>query len=89
GQQFMSKDLKVTKNTMEVVIENIPAGTYACVVFQDGNSNEELDSNFVGFPTEPIGFANDARIKLGPPDFEDVAITITSGQTTVVNIVLR
>lgn len=35
--------------------ENIPYGTYAITFFQDENGNEELDSNFIGYPKEPVG----------------------------------
>ncbi len=89
GKQFKGKDIVVTKSEMEVLLEEVPSGTYGAVVFQDENDNKKLETNFVGFPKEPIGFANDARIKLGPPDFEDAAITVTEGATVIVNIQLR
>ncbi len=89
GKQFRGKDVTVNQSNMEVLLENVPVGTYAAVVFQDQNNNKKLETNFVGFPKEPIGFANDARIKFGPPDFEDAAITVTEGQTVIVNIQLR
>lgn len=89
GKQFRGKDVTVNQSNMEVLLENVPVGTYGAVVFQDHNNNKKLETNFVGFPKEPIGFANDARIKFGPPDFEDAAITVTEGQTVIVNIQLR
>lgn len=89
GKQFRGKDVAVTQSEMEVLLEMVPVGTYGAVVFQDQNNNKKLETNFVGFPKEPIGFGNDARIKFGPPDFDDSAITVTEGQTVIVNIQLR
>ena len=36
------------------------------------NSNGEMDNNLLGFPKEPYGFGNDAKINLAPPAFADV-----------------
>lgn len=89
GKQFRGKDVKVNHSNMEVLLENVPVGTYGAVVFQDQNSNKKLETNLVGLPKEPIGFANDAKIKFGPPSFEDAAIVVSAGQTVIVNIQLR
>jgi len=36
----------------------LPNGEYAVSVFQDTNSNENLDTNLFGIPSEPIGKTN-------------------------------
>lgn len=89
GRQFRGLDVAVTEPKMDVLLENVPVGTYGAVAFQDQNNNRKLETNIVGYPKEPIGFANDARIKFGPPDFADACITVTEGKTVVVNIQLR
>lgn len=89
GRQFRGKDLKVAQAEMEVLLRDVPVGTYGAVVFQDKNENRMLDTNLIGFPKEPIGFANGARIKLGPPSFEAAAITVVEGETVTVPIELR
>lgn len=89
GKQFQGKDVAVKASKMEIILENVPVGTYGAVVFQDANKNKELDANFIGFPTEPIGFANGAEINFGPPSFEDASIKVLAGRTTIVNIVLE
>lgn len=58
-----------------------PAGTYGLRVMHDMNGNGELDSNFVGMPTEPRAFSNNATGKFGPPTWADVQFEI-SGPTT-------
>ena len=74
---------------MQIVFENVPVGTYAMVTFQDIDKNKKLKSNFVGFPKEPIGFSRDARIKLGPPDFNDAKIEVQQGKILTISIILR
>ncbi|HEX2939566.1 MAG TPA: DUF2141 domain-containing protein, partial [Rhodopila sp.] len=59
-----------------VRISGIPPGTYAVQVFQDENDNKAIDRNFIGIPTEGMGFSNDARFHFGPPSFADAAVRI-------------
>jgi len=48
-----------------------------------------LETNFVGFPKEPIGFANGAKIRFGAPSFEDASISVTEGESIIVKIKLK
>lgn len=89
GKQFVGKEIAVTSEQVQMVFDNIPIGVYAMVAFQDINKDKKLQSNFVGFPIEPIGFSRDARIKLGPPDFDDAKIEILQGKTVIISIILR
>ena len=50
----------------------LPQGEYAVRVMHDRNDNGELDSNFVGMPTEPWAFSNNATGSFGPPGWEQV-----------------
>ena len=70
-------------------IEKIPEGTYAVAVFQDIDRNKDLKTNFIGLPQEPIGFSNDARIRFGPPSFNDAQFKIERDKNIVLKIVLR
>ena len=54
----------------------LPAGTYAIGIFHDANLNNRLDNFFFGIPREQYGFSNNARGFMGPPSFEDAAITV-------------
>jgi uncharacterized protein (DUF2141 family) len=67
-----------------VVFSNLEPDRYAIIVFHDENSNGRLDKNVWGVPTEPYGFSNGARGKLGPPKFDDAAITLDGSDTAVV-----
>lgn len=55
------------------VFQNVAAGRYAVAVWHDTNSNQKLDTNFVGIPKEPVGSSNNAKGQFGPPKFKDAA----------------
>ena len=59
-----------------VRVEGIPPGTYAAQAYADENDNRRIDRNFLGMPTEGIGFSNDAPMRFGPPAFADAAFTL-------------
>ncbi len=58
------------EGVISVQISDLAFGSYAISVFHDLNSNENLDTNLLGIPSEPYGFSNDARGLFGPPDYE-------------------
>ena len=69
------------------VEKNLPPGRYGLAVLSDLNSNGEMDNNLLGFPEEPFGFGNDAKINLAPPAFADMTVAVGNGVTeTVVNL---
>jgi uncharacterized protein (DUF2141 family) len=46
-------------------------GDYAISVFYDENSNDKLDTGFMGIPREKVGFSNNARGRFGPAKWRD------------------
>jgi len=58
------KDIPHTSFILESVSKNIthsfeiPEGEYLIALFQDTNNNGVLDTNFLGFPKEPVGLSN-------------------------------
>jgi uncharacterized protein (DUF2141 family) len=73
-------------NTARVVFHDIAAGRYAVVAFQDLNRNGKLDKNLFGVPTEPYGFSQDARGRMGPPSFEAAAFEVTLDSETIITL---
>ena len=59
-----------------VRIADIPPGIYAAQAYGDENDNGKIDRNFVGIPTEGLGFSNDAKMRFGPPSFKEAAFTL-------------
>ena len=74
--------------TMKVVIDGVPAGSWAVLAYHDANANSKLDRSPIGMPTEKYGFSRDARNLFGPPAFEKAAIDVGDGPT-VAPITLR
>ena len=62
--------------TLAVTYHGLPEGRYAVTAFHDENGNGEMDFNVLGIPTEGYGFSNDAAGFMGPPKFEQAAITV-------------
>ena len=52
-------------------IIDVPFGEYAIAGFQDLDGNGVLSGNFLGIPKEPVGFSGDAKVKFGPPKWND------------------
>jgi uncharacterized protein (DUF2141 family) len=61
------------------VFENIHSGDYALSSYHDKNSNAKLDTNWVGVPSEPYGFSNDARGMFGLPSFNEAKFSVKEG----------
>lgn len=89
GKQTYSKASAVTGTTMEITYDNIPAGEYAFVAFQDVDRNDQLQTNFIGYPKEPVGFSNNAKIVFGPPSFGDAKVKIEAGKIVRIRIKLK
>lgn len=76
GEKFLKKevvsgDIKIDGNSMTYTFDGLDKGFYAVSIFQDENENGKLDSNFMGIPSEPYAFSNNAKGMFGPPSFED------------------
>jgi uncharacterized protein (DUF2141 family) len=54
----------------------LPPGDYALSIFYDANGNDDLDTNFIGIPKEPVALSNNARPKFGPPKYKDAVFTL-------------
>jgi len=70
------KVVKVTGREAEVVFNNLENGDYAVSIIHDENENGELDTNFIGIPTEGFAFGNNAMGTFGPPSFEKSKVTL-------------
>ena len=46
-------------------------GEYGISVFHDVDGNNELNTNWIGIPNEPVGMSNDAKGKMGPAKYKD------------------
>jgi uncharacterized protein (DUF2141 family) len=68
---FIGKVLPIIDNTVVIKIDSLQYGYYAIKVFHDENGNEEIDTNFLGIPTEDYGYSNNASAWFGPPSWDN------------------
>jgi uncharacterized protein (DUF2141 family) len=71
--------VKIEGNQAHCAFKKIPPGIYAISAFHDENSNEELDTNFLGIPTESWVTSRDASAVLGPPSFDAAKFLFKGG----------
>lgn len=85
AKRLAARVVEAGGESITVTFQGLGAGRYAVAAFQDENRNGKLDKNFLGLPTEPYGFSNDARGSMGPPSFDKAAIDLA----TTLNIVIH
>lgn len=78
--------LPANRNGVAAIFDALPAGTYAVIAFHDANSNAELDSNFMGMPTERYGFSNGAAPRFRQARFDEAAFTHPGDETVTVTL---
>jgi uncharacterized protein (DUF2141 family) len=80
---FRGLRLQIQSLTAIGLFENIPHGEYAIKVYHDENDNDEIDSNFIGIPTEDYGFSNNASGSFGPASWDDARFLFNSTLDTL------
>ena len=87
GEPFRGGIADISDLTAIWTFKNIPNGTYALKVFHDEDEDNELDTNFIGIPSEDYGFSNDAKGSFGPASWEDAKFLFeVKSDTVVINI---
>jgi len=76
-------DTLIIDNIASFTFYDLKEGTYAVSIFHDENDNGKLDANFIGIPSEPYAFSNNAKGKFGPPSFEDCQIEVKRGEKEI------
>jgi uncharacterized protein (DUF2141 family) len=67
----------------------VAAGSYAVSAIHDEDGDNELDTNFVGIPTEGYGASNNKLPSMSAPSFEDSRFTVASGEKKQLTINLK
>lgn len=68
---------QIVDSAIQFTIE-VPEGEYAIYLFQDKDNNNELKSNWIGIPKEPVGTSNNAKGSMGPPKYKDALFIVTT-----------
>jgi uncharacterized protein (DUF2141 family) len=75
GRPVRQSRESVTDGKVVVSYKGLKDGVYAVAVIHDENGNNELDTNFLGIPTEGIGISTNPRL-LGKPHFGEAQFEI-------------
>ena len=76
GAPLARARVAVAAKTVTLTLPAPAPGRYGIKLFHDVNGDGKMETNILGFPIEPVGFSNDAPIRLGPPSFADAAFDI-------------
>lgn len=68
--------LPIATDSLDWSMELAVPAKYAVIVYQDLNSNDEIDLGRFGRPKEPYGFSNNVRGTFGPPGFDEASIRL-------------
>ncbi len=69
--------------TVNWTFDGVNPGRYAVAAYHDENDNGELDTNFLGIPTESYGFSNNVTGTFGPPSFQAASFEVAAGVTSI------
>jgi uncharacterized protein (DUF2141 family) len=75
GRPVRQSKEAVADGKVVVNYKGLKDGVYAVAVIHDENGNNELDTNFLGIPTEGIGISRNPRL-LGKPHFNEAQFEI-------------
>lgn len=83
--QKLARNFKfpVTKKEMTVSLKGLPAQDCAIMIYHDKDNNHKCNRNFIGIPTEKIGFSNNIRPKTKVPKFDDARVPAGVTKITV------
>lgn len=60
--------------SVTLTFTDVEAGAYAIALLHDENDNGKADRALGMMPKEGFGFSRDARVRMGPPNFDDAVI---------------
>jgi uncharacterized protein (DUF2141 family) len=75
GKASFGSRVKASNEQEQVVFKDLPVGDYAIKIYQDENSNQKLDFNFMGIPKEGYGFSNNVG-RFGRPAYQEAKFTV-------------
>ena len=80
---WIGKELPIKNKAVVVIIDSLKYGEYAIRVYQDENKNAELDTDFLGIPTENYGFSNNASGLFGQPSWDKAKFLFNKPEMTL------
>ena len=72
----------------DVIVKDVPPGTYAVIAHHDINGNGEVDRTLLGVPKEGVGFSRSPMLILRAPTFDETSVPV-AGALAEVDITLK
>ncbi|WP_297694844.1 DUF2141 domain-containing protein [uncultured Eudoraea sp.] len=69
-----------------VIIDDLPDGEYALAIFHDEDGDDELDTNWIGIPKEPICFSIGKMKTFGPPKYSECSFKVEGDKEIQVSL---
>jgi uncharacterized protein (DUF2141 family) len=83
---FKSLNSKIKSKTAVVTFNDIEVGEYAVSIYQDENSNNQMDTNIFGIPNEPYMASNNEKGSFGPPKYQKAKFAIKENSKITIKI---
>jgi uncharacterized protein (DUF2141 family) len=84
GRPARSGKAAISGGQAVMTFKGLKDGVYAVAIIHDENGNSQLDTNFLGIPTEGIGVSTNPRI-FGKPRFEQGQFNLKGTAAITVN----
>lgn len=81
---FALTGIRLENERQEIILRDIPYGTYAVSVLHDENANMEMDKNWLGIPREGFGASNNPKISMGPPEFDESNFVLDASDISLI-----
>jgi len=75
GKASFGSQVKASSEQTQVIFKDLPEGEYAVKIYQDENSNQKLDFNFMGIPKEGYGYSNNVG-RFGRPEYQEAKFNV-------------
>ncbi len=82
-------DPRTPLDSLSVIFDGLPPGTYAVCAFHDRDGSGRLSENFLGIPQEEWGMSNDPRPKFRAPRFEQARLGLSALEAKTITIRLH
>lgn len=87
GKAFRIAIINAQRPSVEHRFKNIPKGNYAIAIHHDANGDDQMNTNFIGFPKEPYGFSQNFAPRFRPPSFKDTQFEVTGPIKLSINLI--
>ncbi len=77
-----SVSAEIVDGKATATFENVEVGSYGISLFQDKNSNKQMDFDANGMPMEPYGVSNNT-MSYGPPQWSDAKFEVADQPITM------